>query len=422
MSSISSQKVLDTQKVFKSTGATKYDFDEARTFLWRNKIKSSYDENRIIMHINSNNRRDRFNNFSLECNGLILEKGTWDILMLPPRSLQPNINSKMANRYLYQGLYTIYKAYDGTCFNLYYYNDQWCISTLRGYEMNDIAWDTKPYQEIIDECLKEYGFTWSSFTEQLDTSHCYSFGFTHPQFHKFKQHKNNGFSLWFIQSVDLNREAPTYLEVNEKSMFENIPEQELYKEDVKDIRELYHIASSALDSYLKNPDHAPCFGFILRSTDKEKTLDHSDLYIESSLLKKIRKTWYDSRLNKLAHTEKWNKETTITLNAYLNQNLYYEFAELFPDYVDTFAKYSNIIKEIINQMIYQLKRKNKETDDPRQKLLNSIADALLTDFRQTNNYNIQDDTNKEKTFYEYILHPLSLSYIIPLVLFDQQKE
>ena len=57
-----------------------------------------------------------------------------------------------------------------------------------------------------------------------------------------------------------------------------------------------------------------CYGFILRSVNDSITKTHSDLFIESSLMKYIRKTWYENNTIKQCHENKWNKTNPKKLN------------------------------------------------------------------------------------------------------------
>jgi len=323
--------------------------EAARKELYRNGIKTSYND-QVMIFSNVNNLRNSHTIFMQESNGLILELNTWRPLVVPPRSLRCNIDTDASNKFLHQGLYHIYKAIDGTCFNMYYLGGKWIISTARGHTMNGTTWNgTNSYQEIISECLDTIGLTWDDFTSRLDTTRCYSFGFRHPYMHAFTSRSaDSSHRLWFIQSVCTNEEDPHYLWASDQSPIAIIPTQELYQTTVGNFRELYKKASSALEDYLATGE--VCFGFILRSVNTAVTTQHSDLLVESSLMRAIRKIWYENSLIDTCHTNGWDKTTAITLSAYLSAGKYEHFTLLFPQYAGHIAKYNAFISNVVKAM------------------------------------------------------------------------
>ena len=161
------------------TLATKYfmqsstSAESARLELYQQGIKTSYNEEVMIFTTLHTAKNTLKNHYLQECNGLILEQKTWRPLVVPPKTLRFNIDTDASNRYLHQGLYHIYKAQDGTCFNLYFYGNKWVISTARGHTMNDVKWNnSKTYQEIITECLEKIGLSWEDFINQLNKKNC----------------------------------------------------------------------------------------------------------------------------------------------------------------------------------------------------------------------------------------------------------
>lgn len=410
---IKSMPLLATQKFMLTNKATKLDFDVARRKLYNMGIKSSYDEDRMIyttMHIHKNKIG---NVYAQECNGLILNKSNWRPLVVPPRSLRFNIDTNKSNKFLHQGLYHVYLANDGTCFNMYYWDNKWIISTTSGYDMNNVMWDNKTYQDLISECLIKNNTNWESFINSLDKKCCYSFGFKHPNFHRFLGN-TNGYKLWHIQTVNLDLDSPEYLWSCDETPMEQIPNQELYEGKLDNIKDLYKIASDAIDRYLENPTSEPCFGFILRSANFSTTGPHSDLFIESSLMRNIRKIWYDKKLIKLCHSNGWNKETAVVLNSYLDNNLNGTFIQLFPQYSKNFEHYSSIIIKLVNSMI-KLCNKNEEEKNI---VYSDTANTFLSYFLQNIDYNIntKNKSQKNRVFTEYVTHQSNIEWLIPLFI------
>jgi hypothetical protein len=438
-SETSSQVTVLATQFFMSTSN---DFDEARRELFQLGIKTSYNDEVMIFSTQHSAKNQITNTYAQESNGLILERDTWKPLVVPPRSLRFNIDTEASNRFLHQGLYHIYKAEDGTCFNMYYRSTvpttddensgRWIISTAKGYDMNNTKWDGITYQEIVTECLSKIGLTWETFTSQLNKTYCYSFGFKHPSFHKFFEGKDTPiYKIWFIQSVDLNVSSSTYLWASDKSPVAIINNQEVYSSPVGNLRELYKLAGYALNDFLGVG--SVCYGFILRSANFEQTEYHSDLFIESNLMRTIRKYWYENNIIDQCHKNGWSKEKTITLHSYLDTSNYELFRLLFKQYTDTMESYSEMLNTVTDFMVRLAKdpsldektiwlEKNKVVKEDEKYLSTHdninhdllAAKSLLQSFKDTIRYSLVGKSNEQlkKVFHEYSCHPSSLEYLI----------
>jgi hypothetical protein len=369
-------------KTMSKTLATSYfmqthdNLDTARKELYSSGIKSSYNEHVMIFSTLHNARNTMLNRYTQECNGLILERKSWKPLVVPPRSLRYNINTELSNKFLHQGLYHIYEVQDGTCFNMYHYNGCWVISTTRGHTMNDVKWNgDKSYQSIVTECLEKLGLTWETFTQQLDTTRCYSFGFRHPVMQKFREGSSDDiYRIWFIQSVCTAVDNSQYLWSSDACPIAIIPNQEVYNTSVGNFRELYKRAAGSLQDFVDKKE--VCYGFILRSVNVEQTEAHSDLYIESSLMRTIRKTWYENNLIDMCHSNKWDKETAIVLHAYLDSKNYEIFQLLFPQYQDRLNEFHSMLDEIATFMASKTLDVAHVCDEKYQ----TIVDIMLASF------------------------------------------
>lgn len=394
------------------TLATRYfmqthnDFDSARRELYKMGIKTSYSEDVVIFSTLLTSKNSLDNPYTQECNGLILSRPDYKILVVPTRTLRFNIATETSNAFLHQGLYHVYNALDGTCFNMYY-NDKWMISTAKGHSMNDIKWDTKTYQEIIEECLTAIGYTWETFTAALDKNKCYSFGFKHSSFHKFFGGNEPTSKLWFIQSVVTDESSDRYLWASDQSPIEIIPNQERYTTVVSNLRDLYKKAGAALEDFLTNKN--VCYGFILRSVNINVTKSHSDLFIESSLMRTIRQFWYENDLIDMCHKNKWNKELAITLNAFLGRSENDTFLKLFPQYQSWFDKHEILVKKISENMT---KLAFKEPIDD--SAIATVSREMYTSFVENIEFDISGKTKEavSKVYLEYVSHPDSLSILM----------
>lgn len=324
------------------------DFEKGRKELYNLGIKTSYNDDLVIFST-FNNKKNNMNIYMQESNGLIIERNTWKLLVVPPRTLRLNIDTKASNKFLHQGLYHIYKAQDGTTFNMYYYN-KWTISTSKGYDMNAVKWDDLTYQQLISDCLTNIGLSWETFTETLDKTKCYSFGFKHPKFHRFYEKEAAPvYKLWFIQYVDLNPKSETYLWAFDKYSNDLIPSQEsiIYDPPIS-MKDLYMNASEALNNFKNNGEVN--YGYILRSVNFGTTLSHSDLYIESSLMKTIRKFWYDNYTIDACHKNGWKKEKVVTLYGFLDSSTEL-FRILFPQYNELLNSYAEKLNILADSMV-----------------------------------------------------------------------
>jgi hypothetical protein len=379
--------------------------EDARGKLYKLGVKTSYDDNRMIFTASQSFKAQLANIYTQECNGLILSKVDWTPLMVPPRSLRTNIVTDIANTFLHQGLYHVYLANDGTCFNMYWFENRWVISTAKGYEMNNISWEDKTYQTLITECLEQINMTWEQFTNTLDAKYCYSFIFNHKSFHRFYEGiEEPSHKLWFIQMVNLDKDDKLYLWASDVSPFEKIKSQSTCHVP-NNIKELYTKSNNALSDFLNKKN--VCYGFILRSVNYESTKSHSDLFIESSLMRNIRHIWYDNRLIKTANENAYNKLQLTLVNAYLDRDLYEMFTLLFGQFNNELSTVSDRVNMVINEMI------QPSSDDA---VIVSTANILLDKFKNEKKYDIstKNADQKRRIFNEYTINKVNLDIIMRL--------
>lgn len=412
-----SKEVLNTQLFMVEHKATHEDFDDARKALYKMGIKMSYGTDKAIFTSTFSQKNTLSNVYVQECNGLILERGTWRPLMVPPRSLRSAIDTVASNKFMYQKLYHVYKAEDGTCFNMYWHNNKWNISTARGYEMNNVQWGKKTYQTIVDECLSIHGMTWETFTSKLDKNTCYSLGFKHPDFHKFVTKSHSTHKLWFIQSIILDPNSERYLWASDNSPVEEIKGQEYYTGTVDSLKDLYALATQSMDKFLSHGD--VCYGFILRSSNIEITGAHSDLFVESALMRTIRQIWYDNNMINKCRQNNWDKDLAICLNAFLTNKLHQTFNIMFPSEALKFEQFSNVISSVTHKMSTLASNQDCDNTEPTNKI-NKVALHLLALFNKHVKYDTANKTQEtlHKTFHEFAIHPSNLEIFIGL--FDKE--
>lgn len=336
-------------------------------------IKISYDNDVVIFSSSFSAKKNMMHVFHQEANGLILDAKTFSPLVVPPRSLKMNHSQELVNKFINLGYYRIYKALDGTTINLYYFKGEWRISTTRGFSMAGVIWNgIKTYKQVLEDILKKKNLTWDTFTSLLDTNCCYTFGIKHQEYHKFP---NYDYSMWYIQSVNLNPSAETYLYSRiSNPLTKYIPSQPKYMSIVKNIRELYLLAKNALGTYQRTGE--VCYGFIIRSNDPNITEFESDLLIESSLMQFIRLNWYNNKTVKAAKTYGFDKENLICLKAVIDHKASSLFGQIFPTYKPQIDKIINKLDKLIDFCLKKINAESYICEEKTQFVVNAILELF----------------------------------------------
>ena len=450
------------------------DFNEARAALYKMGIKTTFNDDFVLFSMVHVYKKTLDNILQSECNGLILSRVDWRAVVVPPKSLQFNLNTALTNEFLQKNYYTIYPAYNGTCFNLYVgqpvsqtaheptseptsepvsqtasqtaheptsepasqtaheptseptsepvsqtaheptsqpasqaEKTKWQMSTANGLNMADVVLnDGKTLAQYVNEAA---GGRWAEFTDTLDPALCYSFGFSHPNYHPMTDKP----ALWFIQSVGTNPILAGYLQVS-REWFTTLNLVQCGMpapiEAILNIEQLYELSAKSEDAYYRTG--VKNYGYILRSAVPETGLN-SDLYIESRLMKKIRQCWYDSSAVQMCINRKLPKQKVIPLMNYLMGNQA-DFCRLF-NYEDEFTKYTALTNSLVN-VIQQ--NKANTSDDIRAIKFHSVAAYLSVKFTQSKAfkiYEIADNTGKTKILTDYLRSPQFFETYITLL-------
>jgi hypothetical protein len=321
------------------------DYNEARRILYEQGIKTKFTDKHIMFTAEHKAKR-LINDVKIsECNGLILARDTLKVLAVPPKSLCFSLDTQRVNQHLYQGLYSVFEARDGTTFTLYYDSDAWHIATTNGITMRDVIFDDKStYGDLINECLRVTArMDLTQLTERLDINKCYSFGFAHWRTHPTTITAD----IWFIQSVQVNADAKDYLWLSRVSPVEEI--SGLKEVALRDVETMYRMSKNSEDEFYKT---GVChFGFILRSANEEATGMYSNLFIESRLMKKIRQYWYDSAAVQMCNTRRLPRRIVIGLTNYLLRDT--NFTLLFPNTQSDYDLYDEILNQVTHCVNHQ---------------------------------------------------------------------
>ena len=388
------------------------DFNEARASLYKMGIKTTFNDNFVLFSMVHVYKKTLDNILQSECNGLILSRADWRAVVVPPKSLQFNLNTNLTNEFLQKNYYVVYPAYNGTCFNLYVEQTanepgKWQMSTANGINMADVVLnDGKTLAQYVNEAA---GGHWAEFINKLDPTQCYSFGFSHPNYHPMTDKP----ALWFIQSVGISPTMAGYLQVSREPFAElNLVQCGMQApiEAILNIEQLYELSAKSEDAYYRTG--VKNYGYILRSTVPETGLN-SDLYIESRLMKKIRQCWYDSAAVQMCINRKLPKQTVIPLMNYLMGNEA-DFCRLF-NYEEEFTKYTALTNSLVN-VIQQ--NKANTSDDIRAIKFHSVAAYLSVKFTQSKAfkiYEIADNVGKTKILSDYLRSPQFFETYITLL-------
>lgn len=385
---------------------------EIRSYLYTNYIKTVIEDTPLskkrVMFI-SNRKKSNFENpISAETNGLITEydedSNEWKILSTPT----PNFNSsyiKMSNmEYLYnQDLYTVYKVYDGTIINLYYYQDNWRISTNKGYDVTDLNINNEhSYKSLFDYISELYpNFSLSN----LDMNRSYTLCLKYDKIHIFKEVKLTNNYLLYIQSVDLNN----FKIYDDEDI--GLPIQEKIKDlSFSKLFELKKKSDTAYRNYCKtgNKNYDHFYGFILKSNNINITKEYSYIYIESELMKNVRKLIYDFRFipNNIKQLGLYNYDTillNIIKNIILNNNDNI-FNVYFPSYKEKYTIVKKfILNDLVSHIMSNIKVFNNNIDDIHS-IQNDIKPLSDTNNIHIQQYNINEVNKLSIMIYNQILY------------------
>lgn len=299
-----------------------------------------------------------------ECNGAVLmieevqdQYPRCRVLTRPVHDCNPNVhNPSLINNSIRNGLYDIFRIDDGTTVNISYVQrsptqkGSWVFSSKNALDLANVEWRNRLYNEILDEVFKKYpGFS----LDKLNPMRTYTIGFRHPAYHPFGG--TSDARAWFIQSAD----------VQSGDIFTSepigIPTQERARINVQGglfWQSMQESANEALDDYVHSVQNGapvrPCFGYILRSKDRERTKGYSDILIESSLMNEIRKAIYQApyipNKNTLAEFKQNFKQTSfVQIESYLDAKKRSLYEILFPTWVNLYEQFDRIVTACVNQ-------------------------------------------------------------------------
>jgi hypothetical protein len=354
-------------------------------------IKVSYSPNEkdrrvIFSSMKQFRKSEETDLFISECNGLLLQSGTWDPLVIPPQTFKSNINVDEVNYRLAREEYEVFEAQDGTVVSLYYFDKSWHLSTTKGFDVTKLKWNGLIYNQVLKEVLRSIEVDVAGFYTSLDVGKSYTFCFTHPKFHPFKGSQE--YKLTFIQAADLST-----FEISYENPFEvsKIPDQ-VSVENVTNVRELFKKLPVSLKEYYKTGDI--CHGYIIRIKPNADSEDVSfkHVLLESRLLQTIRKLYYNGKYNLEAKNRQFNREKYVIVNAFLNKTINDNFLLLFPQFEKYFSQLEQISIDLVKKMVSiheHIADSDEEIPSNTADKLTSSAEFLLNELAKVFTLNIK---------------------------------
>ena len=357
------------------------DIINLRSFLYKNYIKTVIEKNETntkdfrLMFIGNRFKSDFKNPISFECNGAIVNynrvDNKWTTLVIPLELFNSQkLVKEDINKYIINNNYKLYRVYDGTIVNLYFYNNSWRISTNKAFDATNLLFTKdKTYLNILEELFSLYQeFDYS----KLDINKCYTICFKYAQYHTFVENNfENQNKLILIQSVDMfkfNNFNKIVINTEENI---GIPIANQYTlNGSNNIKNILTILNNELNRFKRSSSNTPFepnLGLILRSDNFNITGEYSNILLESNLMSKIRNLIYNhSFAKKLNYYDKliiqneditiidknyYNMQDLINLKVFLvgqEMNLY---LTLFPQYKKNIEYYNEFLRFLTKYLI-----------------------------------------------------------------------
>ncbi len=296
-------------------------------------------------------------NLDRECNGLVCDLETQTVLSYPPPPLA-------INKWVSSDKAWVIDVHDGTMFTLYYYDDNWCMSTNRAYDITNMYpfGYNYTYGEILDFILEQCypTFSYDALNKTLSYSMCMCSQLLHPSNEQNKIYlvgvytkdgksmmlNATGERMFYLSNSDnanvsddtnisddanvsITSSVPSNVpnDLSEVSMFER---QIALRKDTKNIFRCKHDCTKGK------------YGYIVFHNGQ-------NIYVESYTMKMIRNSYYSNALIATLATERINNKRLFTVLANIRDE--YSFGEpvtpitkIFPLFV---SFYNSVYDEVI---------------------------------------------------------------------------
>ena len=382
---------------------------------WCDSVNGNYVENskfRVILF--SNKGSAKFDNPMVsECNGTIFEFNItnpvkWRILCVPPKALNPNkISIKKLSDMYKSGMYELYEAYDGSIVNMYFYEGEWRLSSVKGFDITHLQmFEQLSYKDVFMQIVEN---KYPNFKfEGLNINYCYTFCMRYYPYHIFTENRSNRIANTYmnvIQIVNMNTlcvENKDTINIHNSPMFNlklmglfiNFP---INSKNLSNVNVLMNKCKNALSSYEKaitknNTVVRPLYGYILRSIHPNIPNEYQNIFFESSLMKVIRNGIYKDNHEHLRN----GNYKLLTISLFLNKRYNSVYKTVFQQFTEEFESLNIIVDTLIHAITHYMYTNQHLNLQP--VIVQFITDVSNT-MTENNVYNkdiVFDDTEKNK--------------------------
>lgn len=354
-------KFLNSSSVSEETFAADMASIRSRLFsagiCWTDDIQGQFEVGkpfRVILYTRNVNI-DFKNPMTKECNGLVIGyDNDWKLLAMPQGAFCTNkISMKKLNDIYSAGNYDVYEVLDATILTLYFYDNEWKVSSTKGYdiggtEMVDGMTFIGAIQDLMATKYKSFRL------EDLKQNCSYTIALRHSKYHLFDETKHMANRTRHVPraGVDMNSYlmvmsvADTTTGTYVGKHVAGLPSQNPIAKRDQNVHTLTMYARSAFAKYakahrLQNFKYKPLYGYILRAKHKSVPDEYSTIYIESELYKSIKLALYKD--NHAIRALNYNK---LVVQMVLNHERYEQFRIMFQQFESHFKLIEDTIEGI----------------------------------------------------------------------------
>ncbi len=360
---------------------------------------NEYDQFRVILYLDRS-KADFSNPMVKECNGLVLEyfkNQGWNVLAVPPQAFNQNqISMKKLSDLVRSGVYNVYDVLDSTIINLYYYNNSWRISTIKGYDVTDLEMcKNYTYMDILKNITqikyKEFSF------DKLNQQCSYTLSLRYQPYHIFMETRSSHtLNTYITLHQVINRF--TLKPSNEKiyGLYVNYP-LKLKEHNLHTLLNSCKTAYSKYEKSLKlgNVKFKPLYGYILRTNNESVPEEYKNIYLESSLMKLIRNGIYKNNNENLRNLD----YPKITISLFMNRSYSNKYEVTFNQFSEEFESLKVIIKGLSETIMSFIHKKNYTQHSNE---IVSFVNLIINDMHANNIINNEHSNIPESVVYDYI--------------------
>jgi hypothetical protein len=305
---------MELQKFIRENNINEYDslksILESKPFNLKIKEDNDYPHLFLIY----NNESSDFNlKIVKECNGIILEKSTLNILCYTFDKCTDTIDFPVYNFDLHNLF--VEKSIEGTLVRLFFdkKSNAWLLSTKKCIDASKSKWlSNKSFDILFNDCID-----FNDLKNFLDINICYSFIITHPENNMVVTYQKP--ELFHISSRDMNTLEEIFISIGVKQ----IKKEFISKDSLQDYL-----------NFIKNDINLSYEGYIFIDTY------YNRWKIKTPLFTKVKNIWGNTN-NRFYHYLELRK----------NPNLLKEYLYYFKNDTEIFKSYELIIDNLINKIV-----------------------------------------------------------------------